>query len=78
MDGETQKRTFNTETWENEDAEMITVSCEPGSVSWKAQIIVEMLRQEARLMAEWGAAAELFVRTVKHAAQRCECMMMLW
>lgn len=47
-------------------------------VGMKAQIIVEMLRQEARLMAEWGAAAELFVRTVKHAAQCCECMMMLW
>lgn len=47
-------------------------------VRMKAQIIVEMLRQEMRLMAEWGAAAEIFVRTVKHAAQRCEYMMMLW
>lgn len=38
----------------------------------KAQII-KMLRQEAHLMAEWNQT----VRTVKHAAQRCECMTML-
>lgn len=43
---------------------------ERAGVRMKAQIIVRMLKQEAHLMAVWGAAAQTFVKTVKDAAQR--------